>query len=328
MQADTSKSPQWNRGAYLVQALGHCEACHTAKDFLGGPKKGENFRGGLFGTWFAPDITSNHHTGIGGWTDDELREFLRKGLNVHSAASGEMGEMVAFSSSQMTDDDLNAVIAYLRGIPAAPEEKVAQPDAGVMKQGEAIWQDTCSACHRMDASGVPRYFPPLAHNADLQQRDPTTILHYILAGTRRVPNDRAQTPLSMPAYDWKLDDQQVAAVATYVRNAWGNSAPAVKADDVRKLRAQLHFDNVLPAQNPPHPGDMAHPGPNTLAPAGSDSRDNGTANAGRAAPSDDKLQQAAGPSGSGGSGGQSASGGGQKKQGKGHPAGVPTPGPG
>lgn len=329
MQADASQSAQWNRGAYLVQALGHCEACHTAKDFLGGPKSGERFRGGIFGTWFAPDITSNRHTGIGGWTDDELREFLRKGFNTHSAAAGEMGEMVAFSSSQMTDQDLDAVVTYLRSLPASPETRVAAPDAAVMRQGEAIWKDSCSACHRMDGSGVPRFFPPLARNANLQQRDATTVLHYILAGTRRVPNDRAPTPLSMPAYDWKLDDQQVAAVATFVRNSWGNSAPAVPPDAVHKLRAQLHFDHRLPAQNPPRPADVAHPGPGTLAPADTDSRDNGTAQAGRAAPANDRLQTSPGQSGSGGTGGQGAAGGGQPSQGKGgHPAGATTGGPG
>lgn len=330
MQPDTSKSAQWNRGAYLVQALGHCEACHTAKDFLGGPKDGANFRGGIFGTWFAPDITANQRTGIGAWTDDELREFLRRGLNVHSDASGEMGEMVAFSSSQMSDDDLNAVVTYLRGIPASPTKSPQTPDAAVMKEGQAIWQDTCSACHRMDASGVPRYFPPLAHDAFAQQNDPTSVIHYILAGTRHVPTDKGPTALSMPAYDWKLDDQQVAAVATFVRNSWGNTADPVSADQVKKLRGQLHFEQMLPAESLPVKSDMAHPGPNTLAPAGSDSRDNGTAQAGRAAPSNDTLQtNAAGASGSGGTGGQAAQGGGkQQEHGKGHPAGVPTGGPG
>ncbi len=334
-QADASKSPQWNRGAYLVETLGHCQACHTAKNFLGAPKKGDAFRGGIFGEWFAPDITANQRTGIGAWNDDALREFLRQGMNVHSAASGEMGEVVAFSTGQMNDADLQAVVTYLRGIPASPQAAIAQADAAVMKQGAAIFQDSCSACHRMDGSGVPRLFPPLQHDANLQQSDPTTTIHYILGGTRKVPNDRAPTALSMPAYDWKLDDQQVAAVATYVRNSWGNAAPPVKPEDVAKLRGKLPAAQHTPAQEE-QAGTLAHPGPNTMGPAGTDSRDNGTAQAGKAA-SDTTLipathGQAAAPAASGGARPASSGtgGGGAKPRpgAGGHPAGAPSPGPG
>jgi mono/diheme cytochrome c family protein len=333
-QPDTAKSAQWNRGAYLVQTLGHCQACHTPKNALGGPKKNSAFRGGSFGDWFAPDITANRRTGIGGWDDDSLREFLRQGSNVHSAASGEMGEVVAFSTSQMSEADLQAVITYLRDLPASPEPQVRAVESAVMKQGEAIWRDNCSACHRGDGSGVPRLFPPLRQNANVQQSDPTSVLHFILAGTRKVPTDRAPTPFSMPAYDWKLDDQQVAAVATYVRNSWGNHAAPVGSDMVAKLRTHLHRVQQPPAQAPT---GIAHPGPNTFAPGGSDSRDNGTAQAGQAARDTALIPATQGGSGStgalgggakggGSGGGGSGSGGTAPRQQKGHPGGVPTPG--
>jgi mono/diheme cytochrome c family protein len=354
---DSSKSAAWNRGAYLVQGLGHCEACHTPMNVLGAPKSGKSFHGGRFGEWFAPDITPNKRVGIGAWDDDSLREFLRRGLNVHSSASGEMGEVVAFSTSQMNDADLNAVIGYLRTAQASPDAKVASADAAVMKQGQAIWQDSCSACHQMDAGGVPRYFPPLQHDPNVQQTDPTTLVHFILAGTRKVPTGSAPTPLSMPAFDWKLDDQQVAAVATYVRNSWGNAAQPVDADEVHKLRDKLKRPQGHPEMQPD--ARLAHPGPNTLAPPGTDSRDNGSAQAGRAAPSQDsiaagtsgnsgsgaagsatktlgnsgpssadKTSGGSGASGGGGGSGAAAGGGGSGKQEKGHPAGVPTGGPG
>jgi mono/diheme cytochrome c family protein len=340
-RADPAKSVQWNRGAYLVQTLGHCGACHTPMNFLGAPKQGESFRGGHFAPgWFAPDITANRRTGVGGWTDQALLTFLREGTNVHSAAAGEMGEVVAFSTSQMNDADLQAVVAYLRSVPASPDAQVKQADATAMNEGKAIWEDSCSACHRMDASGVPRFFPPLKADANVQQSDPTTVLHYILGGTRKTPTDRAPTPLSMPAYDWKLDDQQVAAVATYVRNSWGNAAAPVTADEVAKLRKELRSTTTLPAQHPPAT-DVAHPGANTLTVPGSDSRDNGTAHAGSAArdtaliPAASKTAGTGGGSGAGsassgsGAGGTSSAGGGnQQEHGKGHPAGVPTPGPG
>jgi mono/diheme cytochrome c family protein len=363
-QPDASKSAAWNRGAYLVEGLGHCQACHTPKTMMGGPKTSKAFQGGVFGTWFAPDITANQRVGIGGWKDDALREFLRRGDNVHSAATGEMGDVVAFSTSLASDDDLNAIVTYLRSLGASPDASVSTPDAAVMKQGQAIWQDSCSACHRMDGQGVPRFFPPLQHDANAQQTDPTTVVHYILAGSRKVPTGGAPTPLSMPAYDWKLNDAQVAAVATYVRNSWGNAASAVTADQVKDLRGKLKAERKV--SHPP-PQTMAHPGPGTLAPANTDSRDNGTANAGRAAPANDPIASgpaagssaaqgatpgaaaaasaaASSPSGaasgsaggtasqgaasSSGGGGAAAGGGNSKQRSSGHPAGVPTPGPG
>jgi len=338
---DPSKPAEWNRGAYLVQGLGHCQACHTPQDILGAPKKDRAFQGGIFAEWFAPDITANKRVGIGGWDDDSLREFLRRGSNVHSAASGEMGEVVAFSTAEMNDADLNSVITYLRSVGASPDRKVEQPDAAVMRQGQAIWQDACSACHQMDASGVPRYFPPLRHSANLQQSDPTTVVHFILTGTRKIPTDLAPTPLSMPAFYWKLDDQEIAAVATYARNSWGNAAAPVTADEVKKLRAKLKVEHVPPQH--PAPTNLAHPGPNTLAPAGTDSRDNGTHNAGRAAAANLQIPTAAAMGGAAAKGPGStaqgapsatattgASGAGSKANGhgKGHPAGVPTGGPG
>lgn len=279
---DTSKSAEWNRGAYLVEGLGHCQACHTAKNPLGGNKSGEAFRGGLFGNWYAPDITPNQRTGIGAWTPDDLREFFREGRNVHSAASGEMGEAVKFSTSQMTDADLGAVATYLDDLSPSPEQKVAAPDTTVMRQGEAIWRDQCAACHRTDAQGIPRYFPPLQGNAMLQQSNPTTIIHYILAGASKAATVKAPSQMAMPAFGWKLDDQQIAAVATYARNSWGNAAPEVQQGQVETLRKKISTPRTTPAAHATATASpMGRPGPNTLAPADTMSSDNGTAQAGR-----------------------------------------------
>jgi mono/diheme cytochrome c family protein len=330
---DPGKPEQWNRGAYLVEGLGHCEACHTSKTKLGGPKNDKAFQGGTFGEWFAPDITGNQRTGIGAWHDDALREFFHRGTNIHSAASGEMGEVVAFSTSQMNDADVAATIAYLRTIKPSPDAKVDKPDDRLMKQGEAIFQDNCAACHRMDGSGVPRYFPPIQHDANVQQSDPTSLIHFVLAGTRKVPVDTAPTPLSMPAFEWKLSDQQVAAVLTYVRNSWGNSAPVVRAEEVADLRKKLKLQ-ATPRSNPQQPPNFAHPGPETLSVANTDSRTNGTAQAGQPAAADLHIVTAAeknkGQSGgtdtkaSGGSGESPGGVGAGEQKSSGHPAGVPT----
>ena len=279
---NASKTAEWNRGAYLVEGLGHCQACHTPRNFMGAAKRDEAFHGGAFDTWFAPDITPNTRIGIGGWQKQDLIDFLRTGLNAHSAASGEMGEAVGYSTSQMNDADLSAVAAYLADLPASPMPSITPVTDAQISQGRAIWQDACAACHREEGGGVPRYFPPLKGDANLQQSDPTTVIHYILAGARHTPTAKAPTPLSMPPFAWKLDDAQIAAVATYARNSWGNAAPAVRSSQVADLRKKL----IVAGQDvkiTAAPHDLKHPGPLTLAPAETDSRENGTLHAGNAA---------------------------------------------
>jgi mono/diheme cytochrome c family protein len=280
--ADPSHNEQWNRGAYLVEGPGHCAACHTPKTILGGPQKGHDFHGGAFGTWFAPDLTPNGRSGLGGWTRDETVSFLKTGRNPHASASGEMGLVVQDSTSRLADDDLQAIVAYLADRAASPTVSMTPPDTAQMKAGEAIFVDECAACHLMRAQGQPLAFPPLAHSATAQQTDPTTALHIILAGAQASPTRAAPTPFTMPSFAWKLDDKQVAAVATFVRNEWGNAAPAVSAEQVAKLRAKLAFDAHVTQQSKPTP--LSKPGPNTLGPADTDSRDNGSAQAGRMAP--------------------------------------------
>ena len=116
-----------------------------------------------------------------------------------------------------------------------------------MRAGQAIFIDTCAACHGSNGEGQTRYFPPLAGDAAVQARDPTTIVRIILEGTRAVPTPARPTSPGMPAFGWKLDDEQIASVATYVRNAWGNSAPEVSRGKVAKLR-RLHGERAMNAR--------------------------------------------------------------------------------
>src|SRR5262249_48006330 len=147
---DSAKSAEWNRGAYLVGVLGHCGACHTPMNFAGAPKMRQAFHGGRFSTWFAPDLTTNKRTGLGAWSRPELVELLRTARNVHAQTSGEMGEVVSFSTSHLTDGDLEAIATYLGDLPPSPTPTPGRPDPAVMRQGQAVWVDACSACHRMD----------------------------------------------------------------------------------------------------------------------------------------------------------------------------------
>jgi mono/diheme cytochrome c family protein len=233
---DPHKSAEWNRGAYLVQGAGHCGGCHTPKNTLGADETSKRLLGGNFQNWFAPKIADNMRDGIGSWSVDDIVEYLKTGRNKHSGAAGPMAEVVADSTSKLPDTDLRAIASYLKDVDGGTPATASKPDDKVMAAGKAIFVDSCSACHQADGKGVPRMFPPLQHDANVQQSDPSTVIRVILQGARTVATDQRPTPVAMPAYDWKLKDDQVAAVASYVRNAWGNSAPAVSADDVRKLR--------------------------------------------------------------------------------------------
>lgn len=235
----TDKSAEWNRGAYLVEGPGHCGACHTPKNFLGADKASEALDGGKLQNWYAPNITNDQHLGVGSWTADEITEYLKTGRNVHSGAAALMSEVVRDSTSKMSDSDLHAMAIYLKDINGKSGTSLPKADQPANDSGRTIYADSCSACHRSNGSGVSHMFPPLAKNANVQSSDPTTVIRVILQGARTAVTDSRPTASSMPSYDWKLSDNDVAAVATYVRNAWGNTAANVTADEVKSLRQHL-----------------------------------------------------------------------------------------
>jgi mono/diheme cytochrome c family protein len=228
------------RGAHIVQGLGHCGGCHTPKTFLGGDKPDHELEGGKLDDWFAPALNADVRRGLGAWSTPEVAEYLKTGRNARANGSASMADVIVHSTSQMTDADLAAIGDYLKRHPNhAPPPPESAPDPKVMAAGEAIYVDACSACHAVDGKAQPGYFPPLPGAAVTQSVDPTTVIRFILSGTQTVATDARPTPLSMPSYGWKLDDAQVAAVATYVRNSWGNDAPPVRASDVARLRRRV-----------------------------------------------------------------------------------------
>ncbi|HEX5184273.1 MAG TPA: cytochrome c [Allosphingosinicella sp.] len=234
---DPGKSEEWNRGAYLVQGPGHCGGCHTPKNFLGADKRKRAFQGGRLDNWVAVNLTGDPRQGLARWSREDVAEYLRGGRNAWSTASGAMQEVVYYSTSRMSDADLLAIATYLKDLPpGAPATRVRPPRPGRMEAGAAIFADTCAACHKADGSGNPGLFPPLAGNASVQAKDPTTLVRIMLQGSRSVPTPARPTPLAMPAFAWKLSDGEIASVATFVRNSWGNQAPPVHASKVAKLR--------------------------------------------------------------------------------------------
>jgi mono/diheme cytochrome c family protein len=241
-QPPQGAGPEWSHGETLVRGAGHCSACHTPRNLLGADKKSRDFQGGLLDNFVAPDLTGNMRTGLGRWSVDDITEYLRTGRNARAAAGGPMGDVVTYSTSLITEEDRHAIAVYLKSLPASADVEVATPDAASMKRGAAIFSDACTACHLENAVGQPTMFPPLGNNAVAQQNDPTSVLHIILAGVRVGPSPTRPSPLTMPSFAWKLTDQQVADVSTYVRNSWGNRAPAVTAAQAAKLRGKLQLD--------------------------------------------------------------------------------------
>jgi len=236
------KSPEWNRGAYLAEGLAHCGLCHTPKNFLGGDHTDQRLQGSALQGWFAPNITNDQRRGLGGWTVDDIAEYLKTGHNRTSAATGLMSEMVSLSSSHMTDADLKAIAVYLKdqaGPQKDQKEARSDPKDATMTMGKNIYADECSGCHTPNGKGTPGMFPSVNGSPLVQQTDPTTMLRLVLRGARSVGTDGAPTAPAMPAFGWYLNDDQVAAVVTYVRSAWGNAAPPVAAGDVAKARKEL-----------------------------------------------------------------------------------------
>jgi mono/diheme cytochrome c family protein len=233
---DPHKSPEWNRGAYLAEGPAHCGMCHTPKNFLGADKTGQRLQGYNLQGWFAPNITNDSRRGLGSWSADDIVSYLKTGHNKITTTTGLMSETLNLSTSHLRDDDLKAIAVYLKDQPGQNDKPGSAPDQSVMKVGAQIYADECSGCHKSDGSGTPALFPMLKGAPAVQQTDPTTLLRVVLRGAAAAGTDKAPTAPSMPQFGWILTDEQVAAVVTYIRNAWGNSAPPVSAGDVHKAR--------------------------------------------------------------------------------------------
>jgi mono/diheme cytochrome c family protein len=235
---DTRKSAEWNRGAFLVDGPAHCGACHTPKTFLGGDRADQYLRGGFLQGWSAPDITGDARVGLGGWSADDLVAYLKGGHNRVSAATGPMAEVVSLSTEHMTDPDLKAIATYLKSLSGKPDHpQTLSKDDPAMVSGAAIYRDQCSACHGIDGKGVAELFPSIVDSSMVKSDDPTTSIRIVLRGARSVGTQAQPTAPGMPSYGRQLDDAQIAAVLTYMRNAWGATAASVGAADVARVRS-------------------------------------------------------------------------------------------
>lgn len=236
---NAGKSAEWNRGAYLVEGLGHCAACHTAINFAGA-SRGKPLQGGLVAGSFAPSLASGLRDGLGSWTNAEIVEYLKSGSNHKTAAAGAMAEVVANSTQFMSDTDLAAIATYLKDLPAPESETtISDLDKKTQALGAAVYVDNCAACHMDGGQGQPHVFPQLKGSSAVQATRAETMVRVVLAGAGVPATESKPTGLKMPAFDEKLDDAQIAAVVSYIRNAWGNHASSASASDVAKMRANL-----------------------------------------------------------------------------------------
>jgi mono/diheme cytochrome c family protein len=239
-------TPLVARGDYLVNGPGHCAACHTAKNLLGGDVAG-TFQGGTLQGWHAPDLTPNPHTGLGQWKAEDIVSYLKTGTSRQAAAAGPMLEAVENSTQYLTDDDLHAITAYLQQLPAskaAVPVAVADTDPQMVK-GRLVFESQCEACHTSSGAGVRQMIPELRNNAQVNAQDPSSLLNVVLKGADGPLTAGNPTGAGMPRFDWKLADEDIAAVQTYIRNSWGNSASKVTAEQVKKARSELGAQNWM-----------------------------------------------------------------------------------
>jgi mono/diheme cytochrome c family protein len=245
-RSNPQKSAEWNLGAYLVEGLGHCGACHSPKNFAGAPKRDKAFQGGYGENWYATSLGGDLHDGLGQWSADDIVQYLKTGANKRAAAFGPMSEVVHDSTQYLDDHDLHAMAVYLKDLPPheSPGDTSATlasntSDADRLTRGRGLYIDDCAGCHMDNGEGIAGVFPPLKGNNVVQSKDPETVVHIVLTGEKTAVTRENPTGLAMPAFDWKLSNDQIADLVTYLRSAWGNHGDAVDAGKVADTRRTL-----------------------------------------------------------------------------------------
>jgi mono/diheme cytochrome c family protein len=247
-EPDASKSLEWNRGAYLAEALAHCGECHTPRNLAFALDNRKKFAGALTAGWRAFNISSDKATGVGSWSDADLTSYLSIGHAAgHGTASGPMGEAVDQSFSQLAPEDIRAVVAYLRSIPAvtstdlpatlAPPAPTSHRDGGGTPdpRGKMVFEGACVSCHGWSGESPIAPFATLTGAWTVNDPGATNVAQIVISGTKR--NTPADT-VSMPAFGNAYSDAEIAAVANYVTSRFGSKGSRLTARDVAELRKQ------------------------------------------------------------------------------------------
>ena len=264
-QADAAQSAEFNRGAYLVGGLGHCSACHAARNALGATA-GLNLAGGLIPlqNWYAPSLVSNTEAGLGNWSIDEIKLLFSTGISGNASVIGPMAQVVLGSTQHWNDADLNAMAVYLKALgnpmqPEAAQVQAAQPALSLMSvsptqrpgavpaalasEGAKLYEQHCAQCHGADGMGVrigkQQAYPALKGNRAVVMAQTTNLVQIVLNGGYAPATLGNPRPFGMPPYVLTLNDTEIAGVLSHIRTAWGNQASGVSSLDVNRVRANL-----------------------------------------------------------------------------------------
>ncbi|MFM0140611.1 c-type cytochrome [Caballeronia grimmiae] len=257
-KADPKQSEQWNRGAYLVQGLGHCGACHTPR----GPAYNElgysetspwYLTGGVNDHWLAPNLTGDMGSGLGRWTAAAIVSFLRTGHGSGAIAFGAMAPVIEESTQYLSDADLSAIAVYLKSLPAQRtygsfvnnEHARVQTERSIRtgeveRPGAGVYLSFCARCHQADGRGQPGKVASLAGNSLVLAEDPTSVMRIVIEGSKSPATANGPAPQKMPGFHGKLTSAQIAQVVSFVRGTWGNHAAPVSDHEVEQLRSAIH----------------------------------------------------------------------------------------
>lgn len=243
-QADAAQSAAWNRGAYLVQGLGHCSACHAQRNALGASSDPDALAGGLMPVqnWYAPSLTSPHEAGMADWPKADIVALLRDGTAPKATASGPMAEVVFGSTQYLSADDLDAMATYLKALPAtrpARKEFAGVPDELRRERGAQLYAEHCADCHGEHGAGKPGIWPALAGNRAVTMDPPANAVRMVLGGGYAPATRGNPRPYGMPPFAAALSDDDIALVVTHIRSNWGNAAAPVSSVNVQRLRGNL-----------------------------------------------------------------------------------------
>jgi mono/diheme cytochrome c family protein len=244
------------RGEYFVEGLGHCGECHTPRAITLQVKAQNTRQGNLFlsgavvENWYAPSLRNGGADTIGTWSAREIESFLTTGANDHGISFGSMSDVIVHSSQYMTREDASAIAAFLKtlaptgGVPAkqfAYDESTDQAlrSGDAEKRGAMLYLDNCAACHKPNGRGYDRVFPALAGNPVAEAANPISLASIVLGGSATPITNLTPAQFTMPAFDWRLTDQDVTDVVNFVRTSWGNTASAIDVDSVSRLRRGL-----------------------------------------------------------------------------------------
>jgi mono/diheme cytochrome c family protein len=246
-EPEPGHNAEWNRGAYLVQGLAHCSACHEARNALGATRSKAGPSGGLVLNWYAPSLTSPHEAGVQGWTETDIVTLLKTGQVASSTAkaatSGPMAEVVSESLQHAPDDEVEAMAAYLKSLPVThppDESSVPGPSSAVppavLAAGKALYGKNCADCHGKQGEGREPAAPPLAGNRAVTLTSAVDPIRMVLFGGYSPGTNGNPRPFGMPPYSLVLSDEEIAEILIYVRSSWGNVARPVRGEEVSANR--------------------------------------------------------------------------------------------